>query len=185
MDEQQQMYTILKRAQQNPRLTLQTKSDDPDAPIIEKLLTLEFLRLDSAMYGGRLLKLTAQGLQAVSSADATGVPRIELSTQERPIAFHQTNYGTANTQLGDHNSMHVQVGSQDAERLLKLIGDLRSLVPDLPEEEQEEAESALKHAEKAVKTGAFEKLKNYGPVLLGLGLQSAEFAAKVKELFGG
>ncbi|MDR6221455.1 hypothetical protein [Deinococcus soli (ex Cha et al. 2016)] len=185
MDEKRQMYTILKRAEQDPDLTLSVQSNDTDAPLIEKLLLLNLLQVESAMYGGRVLKLTGQGLKVVSSADLAGVSYIEWSPQQRPITFHQSNYGTANTQLGDRNVMHVQVGSHDAAHLLKLIEEARALLPQLPEEDRDEAENALKQSEKAIKSGAFEKFKTYGPVLLGLGLQTAEFATKVKALFGG
>lgn len=90
----------------------------------------------------------------------------------------------AHTQVGDHNTMHVQGGADQVERTLAQLTELRGLASRLPAEEQEEALSTLDRAEAAVKKGAWERVSTYGPVLLGLGTGTVEFAEKVKAVFG-
>lgn len=184
MSEERQMYELLKQGQQREDLTLRVPADDPRHPVVERLLTLNMLETIAAMYSGKVVKLTAQGLRAISQADAAGVQVIEWAQQSRPIHFQQTNYGTANTQIGDRNVMHVHP-APDQGQLLQQLVELRALVHTLPEAEQDEAKNALDQTEKAVKSGALDKVKNYGPVILGLGLQTVEFATKAKEFFDG
>lgn len=81
--------------------------------------------------------------------------------------------------------MNVQQGVLDQERLMAQLAELRALIHTLPEAEQDEASSALEQTEKAVKGGNLEKVKNYGAVILGLGVQTLEFAQKAKDFFNG
>lgn len=178
------MYQLLKQGDQNDAFTFSVEHDGPDQRVLQKMLTLGLLATENSMYGGRVVKVTAAGLQALERARADGVERLTLVQEARPIHFHQTVHGTANTQVGDHNTMQVRLDGSEPSRVLAQLAELRALVTHLSPDDQEEALSTLERAETAVQKGAWERVKTYGSVLLGLGSGAVEFATKVKALFG-
>lgn len=132
-----------------------------------------------AATGQRLYRVTPAGLQASLHSQAHG----SLQSQPGPaVHFQQTVHGTANTQVGSHNTMTVTVQSGvTQEQLVGLLAELKMAVHTLPAEEQAEAADAVQRAEQAVKEGAFDRLKRYSGVLLDLGTKSVEFGTKAHE----
>lgn len=184
MSDEQRMYQLLETAEQHDEMTLSFASENPEIKLVKQMVMLGFLEDVTVMFGGRVVKLTAKGLQALAQARASGVQSISLLQKNQPIQFSQTVHGTANTQVGDHNTMNVHVAGTPADQLLKQLAELRALVDTLPEEDREEARSTLDRAEQAAKKGMMERVQTYGPTLMALATGTVEFATKVKALFG-
>lgn len=184
MSEEERMYEILAKVDQHEDLMLGLDHTDPDMPVVKKMLKLGYLEDHTVMFGGRIVQLTDVGLRALAQAKAAGVKTINWSQEHRPVHFQQTVHGTAHTQVGDHNTMHVHMAETQPDQLLKKLGELRALVNTLPEEDRDEVTTTIDRAEQAVKKGLMERLVTYGPTLLTLAAGSVEFATKVKALFG-
>lgn len=185
MSDEQRMFELLATAEQHDEMTLSFASENPEIKLVKQMVMLGLLEDVTVMFGGRIVRLTARGLQALAQACAAGVETINwIQAEQRPVHFQQTIHGTANTQVGDHNTMHVHVAGTPADQLLKQLAELRSLVDTLPEEDREEARSTLYRAEQAAKKGLMERVQTYGPTLMTLATGTVEFASKVKALFG-
>ncbi len=178
------MYELLEHGEKQDQRSFSVQPGGPDARVLDKMVILGLLEETTGDYDERTLRASAAGLRRLAQARAAGVPYITLHQETRPIHFHQTVNGTANTQVGDHNTMHVTVGTRQPEQVLAQLAELRALAARLPEDDQDEALSTIERAETAVKKGAWERVSTYGPVLLGLGTSTVEFAEKVKGLFG-
>lgn len=178
------MYELLETGEQQEEMTFSVARDDPDERVVKKMVTLGLLENEAVMYGGRVVKLTAQGLRALAQARAAGSRTLNWSQEARPIQFHQTVHGTANTQVGDRNTMHVHVQGTPPDQLLHQLTELRALVNTLPDEDRDEAIKTIDSAQSAAKKGLLERVQTYGPVLLTLGTGTVEFVKKVKEVFG-
>lgn len=133
-------------------------------------------RVGGGMGEQPLYRVTQKGLRAVDFRGSQG-PQPDQGAGS--VTFHQTVHGTANTQVGSHNTMTVHVGAGvSVDDLLRMLEGLRGAVASLPEDEREEANETLDRAEQAVRAGAMDKLKRYGPALLDLGLKSVEFGTQ-------
>lgn len=184
MSEEKRMFEILSEGEQQEEMMLSLEHTDPHMPVVKKMLKLGYLEDHTVMFGGRIVQLTAAGLRALAQARAAGVETINWSQEHRPVHFQQTVHGTANTQVGDHNTMHVHVAGTPSDQLLNQLAELRALVDTLPEEDRDEVKSTIDRAEQAVKKGLMDRLVTYGPTLMTLAAGSVEFATKVKALFG-
>lgn len=184
MDERKRMYELLEMGEQQDEFTFGVERNELDERVVQKMVALGLLENVSIMFGGRVVKLSGAGLQALEQARNAGSQEIHLHAPARPIHFQQTVHGTANTQVGDNNTQHIQMGAGQTEQILAQLQELRALAAKLPQDDHEEALSTINSAEAAVKKGAWERVQTYGPILLGLGTSTVEFAEKVKALFG-
>lgn len=87
VSEEQQMYELLKRAQGQEDWTLKVSGNDPQTPLVKRLVDFEMFETVTAMYGGRVVKLTAVGRAAVTQADAAGRQAVGPSPQASTITF--------------------------------------------------------------------------------------------------
>lgn len=184
MSDEQRMYQLLETAEQHDEMTLSFASENPEIKLVNQMVMLGFLEDVTVMFGGRVVKLTAKGLQALAQARVNGIQSISLIQKTQPIQLNQTVHGTANTQIGDHNTMHVAMANQSPEKFIQQLTELRTLAAKLPTDDQEEALSTIASAQKAAEKGLLDRVKTYGPTLLALGTGTVEFAEKVKALFG-
>lgn len=184
VDEESRMFELLEAGEQQDELMFSVDRNDLDEKVVRKMVTLGLLENVTVMYGGRVVKLTAQGLRALAQARAAGSKTLNWSQEARPVQFHQIVHGTANTQVGDRNVMHVHVQGTPPDQFLHQLTELRALVNTLPDEDRDEAVKTIDSAESAAKKGLLERVQTYGPVLLTLGTGTVEFVKKVKEVFG-
>ena len=180
MDEQSKMYELLEYGEKQAKRSFSMQRQTSDTRLLNKMLTLGLLVPTDDEH---MLRVSDAGLQSLAQARAAGVQYVTLHQELRPIHFVQTVHGTANTQVGNHNTMQVTVGSRSPEQMLAQLAELRLLVTQLPKDDQDEALSAIERTEAAVKKGAWERVKTYGPLLLALGTSTVEFVEKVKGLF--
>lgn len=156
------MYELLEHGEKQDQLSFSVQQSDPNARVLEKMVALGLLE-EAGDYDEETLRVSAAGLRRLTQARAVGVPYITLYQEKRPIHFHQTVNGTANTQVGNHNTMQVTVGARSTEQVLAQLAELRALVAQLPKDDQDEALSTIGSTETAVKKGAWERVSTYGP----------------------
>lgn len=178
------MFELLTDAEQRDEMTLGFDAGSPEIGLVRKMVMLSLLEEEAVMFGGRVVRLTAKGLQALAQARESGIQAIGWSQDRRSIQFNQTVNGTANNQVGDSNTMYVHVASDTPETLVRQLNELRDLAVRLPVDDREEALNTIASAQKAVEKGLLDRMKTYGPTLLTLGTGTVEFAEKVKALFG-
>lgn len=182
------MFDLLQRSEAAPGRTLTLEHVSSEEDTVDDLIERGYFRTVTGDNEARTVRLTPVGERALADARTHGLQHLALTQVSQPVHIQQTFHGPTTNQTGNHNVMHVTMNAQntplDADALIAQINVLRTLLPDVPEDDREDVSVQLDQAEKAAGKGKVDRAMQLLSTLITVGAGSVELVTKVKALLG-